>query len=142
VWTAAFVFTCALDALGRGAATFPPVKFVSQPPPGVSRLAQGYVEPGAREIVLVTSTDAFKHARETGCHDPDPIREIASVLVHEEWHLLHGPDEAGAYDAQMVALLLTGAAMDSAVFHSVKLAKLAVLAAAKRRPSSNLMARR
>ena len=142
MWTATFVFACALDLLGRGAGTLPPVRFIDHPPRGVSQLAQGYVDPGTHEVVLVTSTEAFRHARETGCHDPDPIREIASVLAHEEWHVLHGPDEAGAYDAQLVAVLTAGGAMDSPLFHRVKQAKLAVLSAAKRTAPAGLIARR
>jgi hypothetical protein len=141
VWPATFVFACALDLLGRSAATFPPVEFVAQPPPGVSMFVQGFVRPGTDQIVLVTSTDAFTRARKDRCKDLDAIREIASVLVHEEWHLRHGPDEAGAYDAQLIALLATGADVDGHLFHSVKHAKLTVLAAEKRTRPAGMMAR-
>jgi hypothetical protein len=136
-----FVFACALDLLGRRTAPFPPVQFTPHPPAGVSKTAQGFVRPGAGEIVLITSTEAFMQARQDGCRDLDAIREIASVLVHEEWHVRHGPDEAGAYDAQLMALFTTGANMDGRLFHKVKQAKLAVLAAATRTRSADLMAR-
>jgi hypothetical protein len=141
VWPATLVFACALDLLGRPAASFPPVRFVPHPPPGASTFAQGYAQPDTGEIVLITSTEAFTQARKDRCRDLDAIREIASVLVHEEWHLRHGPDEAGAYDAQLMALLTTGADLEGRLFHKVKQAKLAVLAAAKRPTSVDAMAR-
>jgi len=142
VFTATFVFACALDVLGRGAATFPPVRFIAHPPPGVSRLAQGYALPDTGEIVLITSTEAFTQAQKSGCKDPDAVREVASVIAHEEWHLRHGPDEGGAYDAQLMALLIAGENMDGPLFHKIKQAKLAVLASAKRTGPGTLMARR
>lgn len=36
--------------------------------------------------------------------------KLASVIVHEAWHLRNGMDEAGAYDAQLVFLQLKEAA--------------------------------
>ena len=141
MWPATFVFACALDLLGRRAASFPPVQFVAHPPPGASTFAQGYVQPDTGEIVLITSTEAFTQARKDRCKDLDAIREIASVLVHEEWHLRHGPDEAGAYDAQLMALLTMGANFEGRLFHKVKQAKLAVVDAAKRPTSVDAMAR-
>jgi hypothetical protein len=35
--------------------------------------------------------------------------ELAGALVHEQWHLDHGPAEAGAYDAQLSVLRRLGA---------------------------------
>jgi hypothetical protein len=35
--------------------------------------------------------------------------KLASVIVHEAWHLQHGRDEAGAYDAQLIFLQMTEA---------------------------------
>ena len=141
MWSATLVFACALDLLGRSATTFPPVQFVAHPPPGVSKFAQGRALPDTGQIVLITSTEAFTQAQKDRCRDIDAIREIASVLVHEEWHVRHGPDEAGAYDAQLIALLTTGANIDGPLFHKVQKAKLAVLAAAKRTTSVDVMAR-
>ena len=141
MWPATFVFACALDLLGRRAASFPPVQLVEHPSPGVSALAQGYARPDTGEIFLITTTEAFTQARKDGCRDVDAVREVASVLVHEEWHLRHGPDEAGAYDAQLMALLTTGANYEGRLFHKVKQAKMTVLAAAKRTTSADVMAR-
>jgi hypothetical protein len=49
-------------------------------------------------------------------------------VSHEEWQVLHGPDEAGAYDPQWITLLTAGAHEDDSLFHKVKVARLVVLA--------------
>jgi len=36
------------------------------------------------------------------------LRKLASILVHEEWHLRHGADERAAYHAQLRELLRLG----------------------------------
>ena len=138
------VFVCALSLLGRSPAQFPSVQFVEKAPAGVSPLAAAYVNPGRDpHIVIITSTSAFLAARSASpvCHDVEAIREIAGVLVHEEWHERHGADEEGAYDAQLTALLSMGANDDDALFHKVKKAKLAVLAGARRASHAIKLAR-
>jgi hypothetical protein len=143
VWSVEAVFVCALGLLGRSEQTFPPVDFVSQVPPGVSRFAQGYVHAPDAHIVLVTSSAAFADARRTvhPCTDVAAIREIASVLAHEEWHVRHGPDEEAAYDAQLTALLFVGAGQGSPLYDKVFRAKQAVVAAARRSGRARLIAR-
>jgi hypothetical protein len=110
----------------------------------VSPLAAAYVsrDSGAAHIVLITSTWAFMNARrsQSQCSDVDAIREIAGVLAHEEWHILHGDSEEGAYDAQLSALLLVGAPLDGALFHKVKRSKEAVLAAERRASQATVVA--
>jgi hypothetical protein len=129
VWSAATVFVCALTLLGRSEPHFPPVQFVDHVPVGISPLAEGYVLAADGRIVLVTSTSAFLRARRARdrCGAVDALREIAGVLAHEEWHLQHGPDEPGAYDAQLTALLYVGADQDGALYHGVMRAKQAVI---------------
>jgi hypothetical protein len=143
VWSAATVFVCALELLGRSAASFPPVQFVEKVPTGISSQVAGYVLAGEGRIVVITSTDAFTRARQSKdrCNDLDALREVAGVLAHEEWHVRHGPDEEGAYDAQLIALLSAGAHEDSALFHKIKQAKLAVAAASRRRADMGRSAR-
>lgn len=145
MWTVESVFLCALSLLGRSAQNFPPTQFIEKPPLGVSRLAVGYTIHQGKDthIVLVTSTAAFLDARQatTPCSDAEAIREIAGVLAHEEWHVRHGVDEAGAYDAQLRALLLAGAALDGGLYHKVEKSKQAVLAAARRASQATVVAR-
>ncbi len=150
MWNAATVVVCALGLVGRSEAGFPPVKFVKKAPVGVSPSAAGYTLPAEAHIVLVTSTSAFTRAQRapSRCGDVDAIREIAGVLAHEAWHLRHGPDEEGAYDAQLIALLSVGAASNGPLFHKVMQAKRAVAVmqakravAAKRAADAGVLAR-
>ena len=55
------------------------------------------------------------------------MAKIASIIVHEEWHLRHGPDESGAYHAQLTALAAMGFDEHSWSTGSVKRSMLAVL---------------
>ncbi len=144
MWTAQAVFVCALGLLGRSPETFPATQLVDGAPIGASRFAAAYVSRDAPpHIVLITSTAAFTAARraKTECGDLDAIREIAGVLAHEEWHLRHGPDEEGAYDAQLTMLSFVGADPDGALYHKVKQAKLAVLARSRRAAQAPVVAR-
>lgn len=140
--SAATVVVCALELLGRSSAHFPVVEFIDKVPVGVSALAAGYILPDEQRIFLVTSTDAFLRARRSSCRDLDAIREIAGVLAHEEWHLRHGADEEGAYDAQLIALLTAGADDNTPLFHKVKQAKLAVLARSTNARQTEVLASR
>jgi hypothetical protein len=135
VWSAKAVVVCALSLLGRSEQNFPAVEFVEHVPAGVSASADGYAFYAEVRIVLVTSTSAFANARRARdrCGDVEAIREIAGVLAHEEWHVLHGPDEQGAYDAQLTALLYVDAGQNSPLFHKVMRAKQAVSDLTRRR---------
>ncbi len=144
MWTAQAVFICALGLLGRSPETFPATQLVETAPIGASRFAAAYVSRDDHpRIVLITSTAAFMAARraKTDCADLDAIREIAGVLAHEEWHLKHGPDEEGVYDAQLTMLSFVGADPDGPLYHKVKQAKLAVLARSGRAAQAPAVAR-
>lgn len=128
MWSAATVLVCALGLLGRSVETFPPIVLVGAPPPGASATVEGFVHASGDTIHLVTSTKAFDAARRAGqrCGDTDALRKIASVIVHEEWHVRHGPDEHSAYDAQLMALRRMGARDDRPLIASVQRAKRTV----------------
>jgi hypothetical protein len=104
--TTAAVVVCALDLLGRSPESTVPIKFLSEPPLGASRNAEGFVTHTPDAIYLITSTHAFRAAQDGPYAQGtrDACRHIASVIVHEEWHLKNGGDEKGAYFAQMTAL--------------------------------------
>lgn len=107
MWTAETVLVCALTLLHRSAQSFPPIELVSMRPAHASANVEGYVPVGENRIYLVTTTSAFDRARRSvhRCGELQAIRKIASVLVHEEWHVRHGSDEAGAYVAQLATLV-------------------------------------
>jgi hypothetical protein len=106
----AVLVVCALNLLGRSASTAP-IRFVATPPTGASIYAEAFVVHSPDAIYLVTSTAAFRDAQGScaqGEHR-DAARKIASIIVHEEWHLQHGADEKSAYLAQLTTLAALGA---------------------------------
>ena len=111
--TAAAVLVCALNLLGR---PMPPVVLLDVPPPDASGSVEGFVRRNPDTIYLVTSTLVFQDARRG---DKAALRKIASIIVHEEWHLRHGADERGAYDAQLRSLLRLGELPERALYRSV-----------------------
>jgi hypothetical protein len=136
----AFVVMCALNLLGRSPDRLPPIKVVDIAPPYASRNAQGFVNRQEGAIYLVASAPAFRIAeaaerayRTRGlCVERQALKMIASIIVHEEWHLRHGSDESGAYRAQLIALSRLGVAAGSGMSRSVTLSMQAVLKARSR----------
>ena len=110
MWSAETVVACALALLTRSEASFPPIEFVEHPPAVVSPNAEGFVRVGERRIYLVTSSPVFRRARQAmyRCGDIEAHRKLASVLVHEEWHVKHGADEVQAYMTQLLTLIRLG----------------------------------
>ena len=134
MWSAETVFVCALSLLGRTPQSFPSVEFIAKAPPGVSARAAAYTRHEDSHIVIITSTPAFATLQrdKDRCRDLDALREVAGLLAHEEWHVRHGADEESAYDAQLTALLQTGAAQNGPLYNKVQKAKLLVMATRQR----------
>lgn len=42
------------------------------------------------------------------------LLKLASIIVHEAWHFRNGPDEAGAYNAQIEFLAQRGGSIEIA----------------------------
>jgi hypothetical protein len=133
VWTAETVLVCALALLHRSVDSFPPIQLESTRPADVSPLADGYVRDGDARIHLVITTAAFTQAMRADyrCGNLQALRKIASVVVHEEWHLRHGHDEAGAYVAQLSALLRLEAGPGSPLYAEVQRSMRAVRRASR-----------
>jgi hypothetical protein len=128
--SAAAVLACALTLLGRSASRMPPIEFVSAPPPGVSSHAEAFVRRDPGTIYLITSAPVFREAMSMGpgCWDQDyELKKLASIIVHEEWHIRHGTDERGAYHAQLTTLLSLGLGPDSRVYYGVVKSMVTVL---------------
>jgi hypothetical protein len=145
--SAALVVVCALNLLGRSASQFPPIVLLDLRPPGVSANAEGFVQRTQNVIYLLTDSPAFRAAREAEvtrgrCWHRESLMKIASVIVHEEWHLRHGPDERGAYQAQLTALALLGAGPGTRLHHYVKRSMQAVLEASRPAPEPVRLTRR
>ncbi len=127
--SAAAIVACALTLLGESERTMPRIELVEVPPIGTSAQVEAYVRRADRTIYLVTSSQVFQEAmraRET-CGDTISVRKLASVLAHEEWHIEHGPDERGAYQAQLTTLIRIGVQPGSALYAGVVRSMQAVL---------------
>jgi hypothetical protein len=131
MWNAATVLVCALDLLGRSAATFPPIILLAERPPDVSHIAEAFTRQGARAIYVLTSSNTFRSIQHNAyrCGDVDAVRKLASILIHEEHHIRHGPSEREAYQAQLSTLVRLGAPPGSPAFSSVARSMKMVLAA-------------
>lgn len=113
------VLVCALELLGRSAAALPPIELVAGPPPGVAANVEAFVRAGSGVISLVTSTETFEEARRSECRTYDAVAKVASIVAHEEWHVVHGADERGAYEVQLATLVRLGVSVTSRVFAGV-----------------------
>jgi len=127
------VLVCALSLLHRSAGSFPPIEFVEAHPSYVSANADAYVPLGHSRIYLITTSPAFVRARRAvyKCGQVNALRKIASVLVHEEWHVRHGRDEGGAYAAQLSTLISLDAGPGNPVYYEVTRSMQATLRRAR-----------
>ena len=145
---AGFVLVCALDLLGRSAEQFPSIVIVDERPPDASSAAVAFVRHGEHAIYLIASAPPFQAAMEANraraqCRGLDTLRLIASMIVHEEWHLEHGSDERGAYYAQLTELQRLGVSPGRGPYEAVRRAMQQVVGgeAQRLRQASRLAAR-
>jgi hypothetical protein len=138
--SAATVVVMALSLIGRSPGGTVPIRFLDTPPRGASRYIEAFVTHDPDVIYLITSSSVFRDAfaARTPDRNPDAFRKIASVIVHEEWHLRHGADEEGAYRAQIITLMSLGAG--GAVISSVNKSMNAVLQGRARARKTHLLA--
>lgn len=57
-------------------------------------------------IFIATWTETFKRAGEG---DRNAVKELAGLIAHETYHVIHGPDEGPAYQQQLEVLKAVGA---------------------------------
>ena len=129
MWSAATVLVCALSVLGRSERHFHPINLVDVAPPGASQNAEGFATRNPDTIHLLTSSAAFREAAkaQTYCGARPALAKVASILVHEEWHLKNGPDERGAYSQQLTTLAALGYDESSSLYWGVKKSMLSRL---------------
>src|SRR5689334_22734703 len=134
VWTAEAVLVCALTLLGRSEASFPPIEFVSDVPADVSAAAEAFARVNDRHIYVVTSSPLFHHLQRepNRCGELDAVRKLASVLVHEEAHVVRNASESDAYAAQLTTLTALGAGPGHVTYSEVRQSMRQTLA--RRRP--------
>jgi hypothetical protein len=127
--SAAAVLVCALDLLARPASSFPPIVLLDTRPADVTATAEGFVRRDPDTIYLMTTSSVFRMAQ---AGNTDALKKLASILVHEEWHIRNGPDERGAYQAQLGALYLLGVDPGRPLANEVRQSMRVVLAVQKR----------
>ena len=127
------VLMLVLALLGSEARGLPPIELVHVRPPDASPTAEGFTRPGSNRIYLLTCTPVFEEAVASARWDADggPFIKLASIIMHEAWHVRHGSDERGAYNAQLFTLSRLGAGPGSFLHASVYRSMLAVLKAPK-----------
>jgi hypothetical protein len=111
--TAAAVLVCVLEMVGR---PLPPIVLLDERPRDASPNAEAFVRRNPDTIYLLTQTDVFHDARRGSYR---ALRKLASILVHEEWHLRHNADERRAYEAQLYELLRLGESPDQPLYRGV-----------------------
>lgn len=126
---AAAVVMCALDLLYRPVSSFPPIVLIDTRPPDVTATAEAFVRRNPDTIYLITSTPTFRAAH---AGHRDALQKVASILVHEDWHIRNGPDERRAYETQLMTLLSLGVGEGRPVFAEVRRSMRLALAAQKR----------
>jgi hypothetical protein len=118
-----------MTMLGRSEHRFPPINLIDTAPLGASRNVEAFVTRDPDTIHLLTSSPVFRQVAQSRyrCGPRDAVAKLASVLVHEEWHLRNGPDERGAYSAQLTALVVLGYDEQTMLYGGVKRSMLARL---------------
>ena len=121
MWAPAVVLACVLDVMGRSADSLPPIVLLDARPQEVSARAEAFTRDGDSRIYILTTGDAFVRASSARdrCSDYDALRYLAGVVAHEEWHVRHGLDERGAYQAQLTTLQRLNAGPGSPAYTAV-----------------------
>jgi len=129
---AAAVLVCALNLLGRSAASMPPVELLVHRPPDVSANAEAFVRHGSGTISVLTDTATFRSAA-CGPGPGTSLVKLASILAHEASHVRDGPGERLAYEAQLRTLLRLGVHPKSRLYSGVEAAMRVAVANQQRR---------
>lgn len=105
-----------------------PVELLEQIPADVSTNAEAFIRGGDSRVYLITSSAIFREARRATrpCGSREPLVKLASIITHELWHLQYGPDEQGAYEAQLMALMKLGRGPETLVYQGVRRSMQAV----------------
>jgi hypothetical protein len=109
-----------------------PILLTSTLPPTVSVRAEAWTVfdeacKGDR-IFVYTRTAAFQCASDANPLQRQCLFKLASIVVHEAWHLRHGPSEVEAYEAQLLFLRM----IEASSFQQVNPAAAVEMAAIRR----------
>lgn len=121
--SAAAVLLCVLGMVGRSSNHARTVELLDVRPAIVSANAEAFTDRTNGKIYILTSTAVFRDAQRGQLL---ALKKLASIYVHEEWHLRHGADERAAYEAQLTALAMLGTGPGTALYQGVVHAMLQV----------------
>jgi len=129
MFSAASALVCALAMLNRSEARMPPIEILDTAPPYVSVGTEAFVRQSTGTIYVIGSSVVVRDASGSRgrCGDSQAVKKLASILVHEEWHIKHPGDERGAYYRQLIALQELGIKPGSAVYRDVQLSMQRVM---------------
>jgi hypothetical protein len=115
-----------------------PIVLASVPPdsasPGVEAWTVFGEDAKGDRVVVYTESSVFICARR---HTPVHVNpyicllKLASIIVHEAWHFRNGPDETGAYEAQLHFLEARGGGSAAEIAEGVRRARDRVKARTK-----------
>jgi hypothetical protein len=96
----------AVMLLGWSDHDVPRVEVVDKRPSDASPTVEAWIryDPNGQPIPIIyilSNTEVYRDAVGT---DYQALVRLAGMLVHERWHLRYGPDEKGAYSAQLSAM--------------------------------------
>jgi hypothetical protein len=92
----------AVTLLGWSGDDVPAIELAPKRPRDASAKAAAWVRitnDGAVAVIFVAQ-DSHVY-RDAIAGDYQALVQLAGMLAHERWHIQHGPDEVGAYDAQL-----------------------------------------
>jgi len=101
----------AIRLLGWHRADTPHIELVTNKPREVSAMAEAWVrftDTGRAEPTIYVWTGSETYRDAAGGNYQALVR-LAGVLVHERWHVRHGRDHVGAYNAQLSMMQYLGA---------------------------------
>jgi hypothetical protein len=125
-------FEFALLLAGPRVATLPVVLVSTRPPDGSDNAEAWTLRHPSGEtdrIAVYTKSEVFQCANRRP-RNRQCLLKLASIITHEAWHFRNGPDEAGAYDAQLAFLVFHEAPPETVT--GVRLARDRVLTATRR----------
>jgi hypothetical protein len=96
----------AITLLGWPKDEIPNIEVVTMRPTDTSPTAEAWVwcnEDGSASPVIYVAADTDTYA-DALQESRQALVKLAGILAHERWHLHHGPDEVGAYEAQLGAM--------------------------------------
>ena len=144
MFSAASALVCALAMLNRSEASMPPIEILDTAPAYVSVGTEAFVRHSTGTIYVIGSAAVVRDASgERGrCGDPLAVKKLASILIHEEWHLKHPGDESAAYYRQLIALQQLGVNPGTSLYRDVQLSMQRAVALRKRQKPEMVLAER